>query len=220
MFLSKSKNTGSISFIHKSLFYLKLNASTDNTQPTVEALYQHHQHWRTLATLQRAKLGFLQQERSNLQAALRDEDPFRIAENQVFTEARSNKTASVYNALQDSEYYENSYGPDDLTGYFPEQFNHSNKSLGSVNKDPTVVPQDSLTLRNDAQRKLGSNNLISSQNQPFVNPNGVEDQWETLVQSSESKRDTSRPSQQHFLRAVKNSIAASQHLQRYIHYQQ
>ena len=199
---------------------MKLNASTDNTQPTVEALYQHHQHWRTLATLQRAKLGFLQQERSNLQAALRDEDPFRIAESQAFTGARSNKTAGVYNTLQDSEYYENSYGPEDLTGYFPEQFNHSNKSLGSVDKNSAVFPQDSLSHHNNAQRKLGSNNLISSQDQSYVNPNGVEDQWAALVQSSESKRDTSTPSQQHFLRAVKNSIAASQHLQRYTNHEQ
>ena len=196
-------------------WYTSFESFPDTSQPTVEALQQHHQHWRTLATLQRAKLGFLQQEKiSGIHA-----DPFRLATNQDLSVARTNKTADPYNFLPESDYYENSYRTESNTRYLPGELNHSSNPLEQLNEDSGVLSRNSLpthppsTIPEETRQKLGSNNPLLTENPLYANASSQENQWESLIQSSESKRDTSNSSQQNFLRAY-NSIVASQHLQR------
>ena len=197
-------------------FHTSLTSLTDTSQPTVEALQQHHQHWRTLATLQRAKLGFLQQEK----ISGNNDDPFHIAANQDISVGRANQIADPYNFLYQSDYHEQSYRTENNTRYFQGEFNRSSNPLEHINEDSSAHSQNSLPTHppltnpdDEARKKLGSNNPLLIENPLYGNASSQENQWESLIQSSESKRDTSNSTQQHFLRAY-NSIVASQHLQR------
>ena len=182
------------------LFDTSLNSFPDTSQPTVEALQQHHQHWRTLATLQRAKLGFLQHEK----ITGNHDDAFRLAANQDLSVARTNKTEDPYNFLHESDYYENSYRTENNTKYLPGELNPSSNPLEQLNERSGGLSQNSLpahppsTFPDETRQKLGSNNPLLTENPLYVNASSQKNQWEALIQSSESKRDASNSSQQNF----------------------
>ena len=162
---------------------------------------------------------------TNLQhhEVFQSEDPFRLG-TQDFTSLVSNKTVGgAYDTLHD-QYYENSYrSTEGNTGYFPDEnskwYNHQNKSVAPLVKEleGTLPEHHPATLIGGNHKTLPLSNPIAADGGSYLNTaTGQENRWESLIQSSEQKCDTVNLPPQNFLRAVKNSITASQHLQRYV----
>ena len=161
------------------------------------------------------------------QEVFQSKDPFSVG-TQDFSSLVSNKTVGgAYNTLHD-QYYENSYrSTEGNTGYFPDEnskwYNHQNKSVGALTKEleGTLPEQHQIThpatVIGGNHQTLGPSNSIAADSGSYPKTaKGQGNRWESLIQSPEHKCDTVNPAPQNFLRAVKNSIAASQHLQRYV----
>ena len=129
---------------------------------------------------------------------------------------------SAYETLQD-QYYENIYGAEGNARYVPEDsrwYSQTKESFGQPAKDSTSLQQhqitDSAIATGQGQQNLLSNNAVVSDASYSNLTNKQENQWDPLNPSLAQLCDTSNPTSLHFMRTVKNSLAASQYLQRYV----